>query len=421
MYNIVFVHGTGVREPQFSETFAAINTCLRAALPDASLHPCFWGESLGSNIRQGRSIPRHQQTMAVGEPGLEDDPLMQWAILLDDPLIELKLVAAQGNVASASAASPLGQNPRHIIKTAIATLRTSAESGAVQGITPAEKMAFIDAIADIVAWDGLDAAVKTGIAIAPSGANLLDAVRLLIARAIIAGWMRRINDAGQIPPSATGRDALLGTCFTQLGGGQVQTKGLGGDILKEALRTISALWSAVAVNPAKRAAVEYTKANRHRWTNFASPFISDILLYQGRGQAIRNFIAQTVETIGQPVILIAHSLGGIACIDLLIEQHRPLIKGVITVGSQAPFFYEIDALSQLEYGQALPPHMPPWLNFYDPADVLAFIGESVMTGGNGVHDIEIASGQPFLLAHSAYWNSQTMWQHAAQFIREKLA
>lgn len=416
MYNVVFVHGTGVREPIFGTTFTAIKSGLGSLLPDTVFHPCYWGEHLGSNFRAGSSIPVYRQTKGIGEISLEDDPFLQWSALLDDPLIELKLIAAHG--VSANIPPPPGQSPANLIRNAINKLLVNEQADSLPSLSDNDKPAFVAAIQTILAWSGLDTAIRTGVILAPSGANLLDSVRLLLARAIAAGWLVQLVDSGQVPPSAIERDALVDGCFAQLGGGQVHTKGVGNNLLKLALAPVAALLKTSMV---QRKIVKESQANRHSWTSLASPKVGDILVYQARGKAIRDFIAQTVDAVGQPVILLAHSLGGVACIDLLIEQVRPMIKGVVTVGSQAPFFYEIGALSQLEYGHPLPEHMPPWLNFYDPADLLAFVGAPLMAGGKGVCDVEIASGQPFPLSHGAYWKSADMWQRVAQFMRENLS
>jgi surfactin synthase thioesterase subunit len=75
-------------------------------------------------------------------------------------------------------------------------------------------------------------------------------------------------------------------------------------------------------------------------------------------------------------VLLGHSLGGVACVDLLIdpeEKERKQVKMLATVGSQAPYFYEINALSLLEYDEKteLPKYFPWWLNIYDRADFLS--------------------------------------------------
>ena len=75
-----------------------------------------------------------------------------------------------------------------------------------------------------------------------------------------------------------------------------------------------------------------------------------------------------------------HSLGGVACVDLLVEAALPQVELLVTVGSQAPFFYEIDALQSLRFGVPLPEHFPRWLNVYDLRDFLSYVAAGVFAG-----------------------------------------
>ena len=56
-------------------------------------------------------------------------------------------------------------------------------------------------------------------------------------------------------------------------------------------------------------------------------------------------IRETLASLGGdgPVVLLGHSLGGVACVDLLAREELPRVASLITVGSQAPFFYELGA------------------------------------------------------------------------------
>ena len=115
----------------------------------------------------------------------------------------------------------------------------------------------------------------------------------------------------------------------------------------------------------------------------ASPLCGDILLYQCRGEKVCDLIEKRIREVEPPVILIAHSLGGVACIDLLIgTQLSDLVPLVVTVGSQAPYFYEINALRSLEHSSspALPQDFPKWVNVYDPRDFLSFVGADIFKG-----------------------------------------
>ena len=79
------------------------------------------------------------------------------------------------------------------------------------------------------------------------------------------------------------------------------------------------------------------------------------------------------------------------------------MKSLITVGSQVPYFYEIDALQSLRYDVPLPRHVPPWLNIYDLRDFLSYICAGVFK--EGVQDLPVDSKQPFPHSHGAYWSN----------------
>jgi hypothetical protein len=44
------------------------------------------------------------------------------------------------------------------------------------------------------------------------------------------------------------------------------------------------------------------------------------------------------------VTVVAHSLGEIACVDLLASSEAHGVERLVTLGSQSPFLYQIDAL-----------------------------------------------------------------------------
>ena len=112
--------------------------------------------------------------------------------------------------------------------------------------------------------------------------------------------------------------------------------------------------------------------------------------------------------------VLAHSLGGIACVDLLGSKSLPRIKGLVPVGSPAPYLHEIGALWGLAPGTTeLPSHFPPWLNLYDPYDFLSYVAAPVFR--RGVRDVRLKSGQPFPYSHSAYWTNAQTWNAVRAF------
>jgi len=134
--------------------------------------------------------------------------------------------------------------------------------------------------------------------------------------------------------------------------------------------------------------------------------VGDILLYQSRGNEIRDFIRRKIEAAEPPVAVVAHSLGGIACVDLLALPNPPTVSHLVTAGSQAPLLFELGALLSLKPDPTqappyrLPSGFPQWLNIYDRNDFLSYIGEPLLVG---IKDEEFESGQPFPDSHSAYF------------------
>jgi hypothetical protein len=154
------------------------------------------------------------------------------------------------------------------------------------------------------------------------------------------------------------------------------------------------------------------RARRGRYTDAVVPFIGDVVVYQGNGQPIRNTIAQAVRNAGPEarVVLLGHSLGGIACVDLLASTAYPTVKLLVTVGSQAPLFYEMDGLQKLRFGEPLPAHFPPWLNVFDHQDFLSYVGKAVFKDPQDrVTDVRVDNRQPFPDSHSGYWANPRTW------------
>ncbi len=89
-------------------------------------------------------------------------------------------------------------------------------------------------------------------------------------------------------------------------------------------------------------------------------------------------------------------------------ESLPEVKLLVTVGSQAPFFYEINALHSLRYGEKLPSHFPQWLNIYDLHDLLSYVGAGVFP--EKVQDVLVDSKQPFPRSHGAYWTNTATWK-----------
>jgi hypothetical protein len=166
---------------------------------------------------------------------------------------------------------------------------------------------------------------------------------------------------------------------------------------------------------AKHMATRKLTGDRGALTDSAAPFAGDVLRFLARGDEARVFLHDAIDDAGDDVFLLGHSLGGVMCVDLLAKFNIPTIRGIITVGSQAPFLYEIGALPSLEHPDPLPRHFPQWLNVYDRRDPLSYLAASIF--GQRVIDVEVDNGQPLMESHSAYWSNTKLWAAVAEFIR----
>ena len=391
MTSAVFVHGTGVRKDAYDASFALVEAALGKL--GVSAHRCYWGH-LGSDLHaKGASIPRYDSTRAIASDGSgaspEDYTIALWAMLYDDPFYELRVLALRrgparerpmGQVAPGAALALIAS--QFVVSPALQTLLRQGEI------------------------DQVFAAARTAVTTAPAYAAALNAAsealgedRAAIARAIISESLTLASKTGVPARAAVDRelrDAIETALIEALGGGE---RSIGGWVKGQLLGVVYRIGSS------------YTARRRGAITDGAHPAAGDILLYQARGTAIGECILADIRKAPPPRVVVAHSLGGIACVDLLANGTAD-VDLLVTVGSQAPFLYEIDALQSLRYGQPLPAHFPRWTNIYDLRDFLSYIGAALFP--TRVTDVEVDNGQPFPVSHSAYWSNPAVWQAVAK-------
>jgi hypothetical protein len=392
---VVFVHGTGVREEGWAKSFALVRQRLRGLDSATSVHGCFWGTSEGAELRAGgASIPDYAQTRS-DDPSSADEDLALWAVLYTDPWYELRLLS---NWPDDGGELAPGQIPTSVLfSEQIESFVPSAELSRVLDSNDLRSH-FDDACASLRA-----AAEFERVADAATEENLNE-LRKAVARALVAFAMTSAEDSGTPPIDGDTRDMVVSTIATDL-------HGYGMGIASWLARPFKGV--------AQRAVTWQVSRKRGAVSDATAPAAGDIIRYQARGSGVRRYIRQVVAdaTAADPsrrVTLLAHSLGGIACVDALTEEPIPGVERLITVGSQAPFFYEIDALSALPYGKPLPDQFPAWLNIYDSRDFLSYIAAGVFSGR--VTDKRVDNRQPFPQAHSAYWRNAAVWQHITEFL-----
>lgn len=380
---VLFVHGTGVRKASYESSAARIAEGLRNVAPAVKLESCLWGDAHGARLAlDGASIPEF--SLAPAASASADQVVALWELLARDPFFELRELTASG---ARGLEPPAEKERKAALLTALGALADDADVlDALQGRALAVQ--WHEAVAAVVGADARKEAMA-------AAARVDTTLRLALSRALVAALQQRLMDDNVAVLPVELRDRLVEQCLDRLGG-----RDLGGvrDWVAGKLIGLGLRWATA-------------KARRKRDALFSvvSPTAGDVMLYQARGAEIREFIAKRIGECGDDVVVLAHSLGGIACVDLLVERPMPQVKLLVTAGSQAPFMYEIGALCSLRFGQPLPAHFPAlWLNFYDCNDLLSYMASKVFVGR--ATDLEVVSGQPFPQSHSAYWDAPTLWQ-----------
>ena len=393
MPKLLFVHGTGVRLEGYQQTLGVI---AKKVGSHAEVIPCYWGD-LGSCLNAaGKSIPKYNSARGITD--LETDALDPdayqielWRTLLSDPLHELSTLA--------------------LMKPGTKALPWEETEGA-KLIQVARQLELSVRLQELLLEGGVDPAVfeqamRAVTCSIPFQEALEDAnedlavYRAALARAWIAAAAKL---AQEVTLEETGewtwpallldgelRSQLESLLIDALGG---KERGIGG-------------WALQRLSQPLRLWLTQEGANRRKAISDAAyPVAGDILLYQARGEAIRNRIQEHILAADGPVHILAHSLGGVACVELLAMQSLP-VQQLITVGSQAPFLHEINALRCLPFGDPLPDSLPPWLNIYDLKDFLSYVGGDLFPGR--VVDHLVDNRQAFPASHSAYWWNPKVW------------
>ena len=385
-FDIIFVHGTGVRQPDYSKSFSAISEQLKKRDSSLRVHECYWGGIHGTTLRAaGASIPPFDTRRAVNADLSDTEfELGLWELLYQDPLLELQIL----HLHSGKEALPGGKPPGYKLKEDVKTLAPSVELCRLLEEGRIEEV-FDEAREQITSDHDYQKAVK-------SAQQPFGDYRTAIARALVAQSVILAQDEYNDPIlflSAELRDQIVQQLVNELGG--TERGMLDGP-------------KAILMGMVKRPATNMLKHGRIGFTVKISGPVGDILMYQTRGQSIRNFIREEIGKHPGPIVLLGHSLGGIACVDLLLEPNPPKVVLLVTIGSQAPLLYEMNALVGMPYdpNSTLPSTFPQWLNIYDKDDLLSYVGSNIFP--EKVEDFHAGSGKPFPDSHSAYWKDSNV-------------
>lgn len=136
--------------------------------------------------------------------------------------------------------------------------------------------------------------------------------------------------------------------------------------------------------------------------------LGDVMSYARHRARIHEVLRRGLRTLAdEQVVVVGHSLGGVAMVDLMAEQPEPNVKIVVTLGSQAPLLYTLDGLEGFSDGR---PPFAPWINVWDQDDLLSFVAGPVFEPRPGatqpIIDVEAASKTLMPEAHSFYWQPE---------------
>ncbi|HLK72992.1 MAG TPA: hypothetical protein VKU77_05015 [Streptosporangiaceae bacterium] len=379
MTTVLFIHGTGVREPAFAATYAQIKAGLHGLRPDLRVERCYWGE-IGARLQAGGKsfyfdaavTARPARASTADEPVPEEEKeLARWARLRVDPLFEIRLY----ELGKPQAGDLFGMPVRDRVLALPGNPRVAAEL-ASGGLT--------EAFGDAVRW----VAGSPEFAVAFDRSTVADGfTERMLSRALVARCLATAADDGT---EFTGdrRDRLVSVVQAGFG---VPDYGVG-DKLGDLAKNLAFRCAGPPLRRRRRTVIDQ---------------LADIVLYQAHGDAIREFVRDRIRQLPGPVVLLAHSLGGIVAFDLLAgNRARGLghVAMLVTVGSQVPLLYELGALTcGINYGVPLPSGFPPsWVNVYDEQDLLGYAGAELF--GDRCRDLPVDTRQPFPMAHHAYWD-----------------
>jgi hypothetical protein len=384
---LIFVHGTGVRQAGLEKTWDIFQSRARkSGFDGVTLDLCDWGPTHAPHLdRIDAALP---ETAAPDLVEPTSDSAAAWELLLGDPLFELRL-AAEAAPRAAPVAVPGQARPDAAALGLIANL-AELEEGDVTGSLSAAGISGDEVRGAALLVAGSD---EFGQAALVAGSELDEDFLESVARAVVAYVLveHRDDEMGAQPELAFRPqlrsdvvDLVVRTLYPGI------TRGVGTWLRDKMLRFV--------MNPVTGAAA----ARRRNLMGLSTAALADILYYQRRGGDIRDYVAHSLLDRERPLTVVGHSLGGVVLVDLLSSGSAPAVDLLVTVGSQSPLFYAIDALEHLRPG-VLPAPFTPWLNVYNEADLLSFCAERVFPDTAGIRDVAVDAGVPFPWSHSAYW------------------
>jgi hypothetical protein len=380
---LLFVHGTGVRDVSTAMSLIRDGVAEHLGWPAADVIPIEWGIAVGpQDLDVAAALPPDGEGRGIESSG------EVWELLLVDPTIELRAFAEAGPSAE-TRIQPGVDVPEVALVERLGRLKVDDPTTIGKaGLNPERVRKAGESLAgDPVSADAAAAAADHSQLVAAMARAV---VAITLAEAV--GATPADDPAPAAASDKDARDALVAIVTASLAGGEPgEPRGLFFDKIVEPLATRVAM------------------ANRAAFMNPFADFARDVTYYLEHGETIRNEITTAIRTHqdAKPLVLLGHSLGGIAAVDVMAEpgtkEGALPIDLLVTVGSQSPILYLMDSLNSLSPRD--PAHLPfaPWLNIYNRRDLLSFCAMQVFPAQTGIVDAPVEAKAPFPASHSAYW------------------
>lgn len=399
MTTILYIHGTGVRGDGISAYVEQLSRGLQRIRPTSQVTAVPWGDLVGAELlADGISIPsglpqQHLEPLSANaliSDDTEDTQVRLWEILDTAPLVELDALLAQHG------STGLSPDERHA--------RTLADRLG-QGLEPGTAL-HQELVAAGLSGTAMAAATQL---VASDQFTELAAMPQLPLENKSACFARAF-----IALSLGLRDAELG-CFTPLDGGhreRLEALTAQGLVWPDAPPdTIQTQFSGFLLEGVLALVTLWAARNRVKLTHQTAAGIGDVLKYLSRGESLRELISTQLQQIDdEQIIIVAHSLGAMAALDLLIASPHPKVKSLVCVATQSGLLFELDALPSTPFQQdyRLPQHCPATHFIFDPKDLLAHKSGGLF--GPRLSDHSINNRAPFPRNHGAYFNNEAFYE-----------
>ena len=375
MTNILFVHGTGTSRNDSDRGLARIHDATIKRGISAEAKGLFWGE-LREHLseRDLASVPS-----ASNEINERRAKSSLWNLLTADPLVEIRVVCSHPK------ATWRGGDVDWFARTRGLQFTNSVFA------EPWVPSQFIESLERASQWLLETPQFATAVKNVKDNAGFSQIIaRALIARTTAVGGAERselFRDAHQVFVEAVARELW---------------QEYGGPLANAIYQTISQLGT------------EILRHDRHLLRFSISRIIGDILAYQAHAEGPARLLEKELNSMGQDVTIIAHSLGGIIVFDYLVRQGTKQVKQFISVGTQVGLFYELGALRSMPDLTSIS-DFPRWLNIYDQNDFLSYLAAGVLPT-LCARDAPVDNGLPFPDSHSGYWSNAEVWDEIEAFL-----